>query len=155
VTDEKPDAAGDTAGKEEKAETQVVPILALEPRALTLWFCGLLASRAWVDMGLLAHPVEGKVSRDLEGARLAIDALNALLGVLRGRVDPAETREMERALADLRLNFVKQSAGAPQGGGDAGEGSGQAAAAAGESGAGNRGEESRAGSAGTAASEEE
>jgi len=86
-----------------------VPILALETRALMTWFGGILAARAWVDMGLLASPLDGKVKKDLRGARLAIDGLDALLSVLRGKVGLEETREMERTLADLRLNFVRQS----------------------------------------------
>ncbi len=95
-----------------------VPLLALDTKALLLWFSGVLATRAWMDLGLLADPVHGGVSKNIEDARVAIDGVGSLLEVLRGKVDPGELRELERVLADLRLNFVRQ----------AGEGTGREAA---------------------------
>jgi len=86
-----------------------VPLLALDTKALVLWFSGVLATRAWMDLGLLADPVHGGVSKNIEDARVAIDGVGSLLEVLRGKVDPGEVRELERVLADLRLNFVRQA----------------------------------------------
>ncbi|MCL6640501.1 MAG: DUF1844 domain-containing protein [Candidatus Rokubacteria bacterium] len=68
----------------------------------------LLAARAWAAMGLVADPTTGKVERNLDHAQLAIDAAGALADLLRPRVGNAERREIERVLADLRLNFVEQ-----------------------------------------------
>lgn len=86
-----------------------VPLLALDTKALLLWFSGVLATKAWMDLGLLADPVHGGVSKNIEDARVAIDGVGSLLEVLRGKVDPGEVRELERVLADLRLNFVRQA----------------------------------------------
>ncbi|MDQ7858496.1 MAG: DUF1844 domain-containing protein [Armatimonadota bacterium] len=76
--------------------------------ALVATCFSLLAARAWAAMGLIADPVTGRVERNLDHAQLAIDAAGALADVLRPRVGDAERRELERVLADLRLNFVEQ-----------------------------------------------
>lgn len=93
------------AGETPKA----VPLLALDSEALLTWFTGVLASRAWVDMGLLADPLTGQVSKRLESARLAIDAFDSLVRVIKGKASPDAVRHMEGLLADLRLNFVRQA----------------------------------------------
>jgi hypothetical protein len=76
--------------------------------ALVATCFSLLAARAWAAMGLVADPATGKVERNLDHAQLAIDAAGALADLLRPRVGNAERREIERVLADLRLNFVEQ-----------------------------------------------
>ncbi len=97
-------------GGEEEAP-KAVPLLALNSEALLAWFGGVLATRAWVDMGLLADPIKGEVVRDLTSARLAIDAYDCLVKTLKAKGRPDGVREMEALLADLRLNFVRQAAG--------------------------------------------
>jgi hypothetical protein len=76
--------------------------------ALVATCFSLLAGRGWAAMGLVADPATGKVERNLDDAQLAIDAAGALAEVLRPRVSEAERREIERVLADLRINFVEQ-----------------------------------------------
>lgn len=90
-------------------ESRAVPLLALEAKELLSWFSGVLASRAWVDIGLLADPLTGEVTKRLDSARLAIDAFDSLAKVLRSQVTPEEARRLEGMLADLRLNFVRQA----------------------------------------------
>jgi hypothetical protein len=107
------DRAAGAAGDEGQADetSRAVPLLALDARALISWFASVLAGRAWVDMGLLADPIKGEVSKDMESARLAIDAYECLVKCLRGRSIPDEARELDVILADLRLNFVRQAGG--------------------------------------------
>jgi hypothetical protein len=62
--------------------------------------CSLLASLAF---GKLAADV-----RDLEQARLAIDALKALLGVL----PEAERRDLQQVLTNLQLAYADAAKGA-------------------------------------------
>ncbi|MCL6580567.1 MAG: DUF1844 domain-containing protein [Firmicutes bacterium] len=93
----------------EGGQGRAVPLLALDTETLLEWFSGLLATRAWVDMGLLVDPLSGKTKKKPESARLAIDAYEALLRALRPRLGPGEARRMESLLTDLRLNFVRQA----------------------------------------------
>ncbi len=100
-------SAGETGG-EEAREAKAVPLLALDAQALLSWFTGVLANRAFVDIGLLADPLSGEVSKNLGSARLAIDAFECLAKMLKGGATAEESRQLDGMLADLRLNYVRQ-----------------------------------------------
>ena len=90
---------------EQPDETAQVPLRAPD---LVRWCISLLATSAWQAMGLIADPSSQRVERNFDDARLAIDAVSALVDHLRLRLDDAERREFENLLANLRLNFVEQ-----------------------------------------------
>ncbi len=117
-----PEAAPSDAGGEERSSG--VPLGALATGDLLAWFLGLLAAKAWEGMGLVPNPATGKIQKNLEEARTAIDAYAAILDVTRARLESGPRREIETLLMTLRLNFVEKSAGAASPGG--GEGSGAA-----------------------------
>ena len=75
---------------------------------LARWCVTLLATSAWQAMGLIPDPATHRVERNLDDARLAIDAAAALLQTLRPRLSDAEQREFDTLLTNLRLNFVEQ-----------------------------------------------
>lgn len=66
-----------------------------------------LSSLAYQRMGI-PHEVNEKF-KDMEQARLAIDCLDALCGVLDGRVDPEMIEPLKSTCANLKLNFAKES----------------------------------------------
>ncbi len=68
----------------------------------------LLSAKAWETMGLVPNPSTGKVERDFEEARLAIDGASALAEVLKPRVGDSESKDLDNLIANLRLNFVEQ-----------------------------------------------
>src|SRR5579884_1785138 len=79
---------------------------------LVTYVIGLLAADAWQKMGLIANPSTGKVEKDTDQARVAIDCVAALIGV----IDKPEANlpeqlrgDLKRVLSDLRINFVEQS----------------------------------------------
>ena len=49
----------------------------------------------------------GEENRDLEQARLAIEALRALLPVLKGTVPDEVTRDFEQMVANMQLAYAK------------------------------------------------
>ena len=53
----------------------------------------------------------GEEARDLEQARLAIDALRALVPVLEGSVPGDVQRDFEQMVANLQLAYAKAAAG--------------------------------------------
>ena len=53
----------------------------------------------------------GEEARDLEQARLAIDALRALVPVLEGSVAADVQRDFEQMVANLQLAYAKAAAG--------------------------------------------
>ncbi len=97
------------ASAAQEAPHSGVPLAALGTREVLVSVLGVMAAKAWEGMGLVASVTTGKVEKDLESARLAIDAYAAVLEVLRGRLEDAPRREMETLLTNLRLNFVEKS----------------------------------------------
>ena len=80
--------------------------------AMVQFAINLFVTDAFQRMGLVADPSTGKAKADLAQARLAIDCVAALVGVIdtpeRALPDDAR-REIRRILNDLRLNFLEQS----------------------------------------------
>ena len=53
-------------------------------------------------------------TRDLEQARLAIEAMKALLGVLEGAVPPEVHRDFSQVVANLQLAYAEAAAGSSE-----------------------------------------
>jgi len=68
-----------------------------------------LAAVAWQKMGLQADPFTNQVEKDIEQARLAIDAAAGLIEKLQPKLEKQQARDYQNLLTDLRLNFVRQS----------------------------------------------
>jgi len=81
-----------------------------EVNTLTLvqWCISVLASNAWQRMGLIPNPTTKKIERNLDEARLAIDAAHALGDQVRPQLSEADRRQLETVLNDLRVNFLQQ-----------------------------------------------
>jgi len=73
------------------------------------WAIGLLASKAWISMGLVPDPITGKIGRDLPEAKRAIDVVSDLVKHLTPAANPQQQRELQTMLTDLRVNYVRQS----------------------------------------------
>jgi hypothetical protein len=105
-----PKAEADRSASEpEGAQSQAVPLHALRTHDLLVWMLSILAAKAWEAMGLVANPMTNKVEKNMEEARLAIDAYAATFEVVRVRVEDRPRRDMETLLTTLRLNFVEKS----------------------------------------------
>jgi len=73
------------------------------------WMIGMLATSAWQTMGLQVDPASGKVVKELEQAKLAIDCAMALADRITGHLDENGRRELRGVISDLQINFVNQS----------------------------------------------
>jgi uncharacterized protein DUF1844 len=104
-----PEAAASEGAK--SGGPQAVPLSALPAADLLTSFLSLMAMKAWEGMGLVPNPISGKTEKNLEDARLAIDAYAAVFELLRPRIDEGERREIENSLTMLRVNFVDKSGG--------------------------------------------
>ncbi|HYM91033.1 MAG TPA: DUF1844 domain-containing protein [bacterium] len=105
-----PDGSADDASKQ-AASPEAVPLAALSASDLLTWVLSLLAAKAWEGMGLVPSPLTSKAEKNMDEARLAIDAYAAVFEVVRARIEEHPRREMENLLTTLRLNFVEKSAG--------------------------------------------
>jgi hypothetical protein len=102
------EAATDATGAE---GPQAVPLAALPASDLLTSFMSLLAMKAWEGMGLVPNPLTNKTQKNMDDARLAIDAYAAVFELLRSRISEQPRREMENLLTTLRLNFVDKTGG--------------------------------------------
>ena len=103
------DDAGGHAPDDQGAQPRAVPLHALETRDILVWCLNVFAAKAWEGMGLVPNPANGKVAKNLDGARLAIDAYAAVFLLVREGIDESPRREMETLLTNLRVNFVEKS----------------------------------------------
>jgi hypothetical protein len=112
--DAEPGARGADAGEvaaEEAAEVPQEPPRPLDVYAILRVSIAQLASIAWQSMGLQPDPFTDKIRKDLDQARIAIDATAALIEKLQPHLQGQEAKDYQSLLTDLRLNFVKQSGG--------------------------------------------
>ncbi len=75
-------------------------------------FIAELHGRAWVHMGLIVDPATKQLAKDLSQAQLAIDCIASMIELLGPFTEKAERGHLEGLVADLRINYVRQS-GAP------------------------------------------
>lgn len=67
-----------------------------------------LVQAAYQQLGKLRNEVTGKVETQLDAARVTIDTIAALDLRTRGQRSDEETQVLERALAELRMNYVDE-----------------------------------------------
>lgn len=91
-----------------------------------------LVQAAYQQLGKLKNEVTGKVEPHLDAARVTIDTIAALEERTRGQRTEEETEVMQRALAELRMNYVDEVKKGAAGGGAATAGAAGATESAGE-----------------------
>lgn len=73
-----------------------------------LFSIGMFADLAWIYLGIRAHPANGETQADFAQARLAIDAVSALVQLTEGRLDSHHVRDLHNLLSSLQLNYVQR-----------------------------------------------
>lgn len=101
TSEESAEAAPDAEEKEASRPPDI--------NTMVTWFIGMLASTAWQTMGLQMDPTTGKVNKDLDQAKLAIDCVMALADKINGTLDDSGRKELRGIISDLQINFVNQS----------------------------------------------
>lgn len=100
-TENQPEEAAQSHPHEEVPEVDVYSMLS--------YFIGMLGAQVWQWLGLMKSP-SGELSKDLTQAKIAIDSIAALSDQLKDRLSPKEQQELQDMLANMRINFVQQSA---------------------------------------------
>lgn len=67
-----------------------------------------LAQSGWMALGKVPEPMSGKIQRNLELARMTIDMLEALESRTKGNLSADETATLDRALRELRMNYLDE-----------------------------------------------
>jgi hypothetical protein len=100
-------------GQEEPGAKEAGPVQPLDVYMALRVAIAQLAGVAWQMLGLHADPLTGAVHKDVEQARIAIDATAVLVEKLLPHLQGQEARDYQSLLTDLRLNYVKR-AGEPK-----------------------------------------
>jgi hypothetical protein len=103
------DAAEQPATEPEDHGRQAVPLEAISTRELLVWILGVLGAKAWQGMGLVVNPASGKIEKNLDDAKTAIDAFAGVLDAVRPHLEAQARHDTESLLTTLRLNFVEKS----------------------------------------------
>ena len=106
----------DTVMPEEQASTEQpqpeeaagAPPVEMRAEDALMFAVGLFVDLAWIHLGIRADPGSGETKTDLPQARLAIDALAALVPLAEGRFDPRRVRDLHNLLSSLQLNYVQR-----------------------------------------------
>ena len=84
------------------------PLPSLSVRDRLLMSIDILNQGAWISLGLIADPATGKIEKNLDSARIALDSVAFLVGKVEAEMDEQTRRELRRLVTDLQLNFVEQ-----------------------------------------------
>ena len=64
---------------------------------------------AWQKMGLQPDYMTGKIEKDLDQCKVAVDATAALAALLEPQLEESDKRQMQNLVRDLKMNFVEHS----------------------------------------------
>jgi hypothetical protein len=67
-----------------------------------------LVQAAYTQLGKIRNEMTGKIEKNLDAAKITIDTLAALEQRTRNNRTDGESQVLERALAELRLNYVDE-----------------------------------------------
>lgn len=81
----------------------------LDVAALVAIMIDQLASVSWQKLGLQPDISAGRIVKDLDQAKLAIDAVSALAELIDEKLDDDDRRSMQNLIRDLRLNYIEKS----------------------------------------------
>lgn len=67
------------------------------------------ASVAWQKMGLQPDPMSGKIVKDLEQAKKAIDIVENFIKDMDEKLNEDDKRKLNALISDLKLNYIRQA----------------------------------------------
>jgi hypothetical protein len=88
---------------------QPLDLTALDLDQLLGLFVGILSAKAWQDMGLRLAPGKDEAEKDLVKAAAAIDCVSVMVDKLAPRLPEDELAGLRSLIADLQLNYARQS----------------------------------------------
>jgi hypothetical protein len=68
-----------------------------------------MATLAWIKMGLQHDMATGKIEKDLDQAKVAIDLTTHLAGFIEPQLDDEDKRRIHGLVRDLRMNYVEKA----------------------------------------------
>jgi hypothetical protein len=69
----------------------------------------MFASSAWCQLGKIANPVNGKMEKDLQGAKITIDMLLMLRDKTNGNLTKKEEEMLTSTISNLQINYADEA----------------------------------------------
>jgi len=95
--------------RENSPNGEAAPAEPLDVYTLIMVMVEQVASVAWQKLGLQPDMITGKVHKDIEQAKVAVDVAAGLAAFLEPTLDEEDKRRIHNLVRDLRLNYVNQS----------------------------------------------
>lgn len=108
--EETPDAQQQGVNPDELLRYAMYMMVTLPPQSALGFAVSVFAEQGWIHLGIHTNPATGETEANLPQAKLAIDALAALIPLLEGQASPNEARDLRNLLSSLQLNYVQRSA---------------------------------------------
>jgi hypothetical protein len=77
--------------------------------AVIMTMVDTMSTLAWSKLGLQPDLATGKLEKDLEQAKVAIDLTTHLASFIEPQLDDDDKRRIHGLIRDLRMNFVEKS----------------------------------------------
>ena len=88
---------------------QPLDLTALDLDQLLGLFIGILSAKAWQYMGLRISPGKEETEKDLVKAAAAIDCISVMVDKLAPSLPEDELAGLRSLVADLQINYARQS----------------------------------------------
>lgn len=70
----------------------------------------MFATAGWQQLGKIQNPVDGKITRDLQGAQVTIDMLVMIRDKMKGNLTSKEEEILSSTISNLQLNYADEAA---------------------------------------------
>ena len=67
-----------------------------------------MAAVSWQKLGLQPEMVTGKISANLDEAKVAIDFCAQIVSAIESQLEPSDLRQVQTLIRDLRMNYVQK-----------------------------------------------
>ncbi len=69
----------------------------------------MFASSAWCQLGKMQNPMNGKIEKDLPGAKMTIDMLVMLRDKMKGNLTKKEEEIVASTISNLQINYADEA----------------------------------------------
>jgi hypothetical protein len=100
----------DKTAESTEEKTEEMPLLDEPIKVKDYVYLSLLSleAKAWAYLDFVAHPETQKHKKDINEAKLAIDAMDVLFKTVEQHLSPEQKKDLQTRLTNLRLNFAKK-----------------------------------------------
>lgn len=88
-------------------ETEVQP---LDVHTVIMVMLDQMSGIAWQKMGLQPDAMTGKIHKDLNQAKIAVDVVANLSQFITPQLDETDKRDLTNLVSNLKINYVQKSA---------------------------------------------